>query len=71
MIAIEETDRQLLVDTYDQIERLEKSIENINKNLSTCKIPQFSRQLRQEKERRERRLRHLKRQVEAILTMLP
>ena len=71
MIAIEETDRRLLVDTYRQIEALEYSIGALESQLDGCKVPIFARQLRDEIALRQQRLRILNRQATAILTMLP
>ena len=71
MIAIEETDRRILVDTYNQIDSLENSITALQSQLDGCKVPIFARQLREEIRKREFRLRSLNRQASAILTMLP
>ena len=70
MIAIEETDRRLLVDTYRQIDNLEKSIERLQQQLENCRVPIFARQLREEIRKRQLRLRSLNRQANAILTMI-
>lgn len=71
MIAIEENDRMLLVDTYRQIEALEYSIGALESQLDGCKVPIFASQLREEISKRQQRLRRLNRQAAAILTMLP
>lgn len=71
MIAIEETDRKILVDTYNQIDSLENSITALQGQLDECKVPIFARQLREEISKRQQRLRILNRQATAILTMLP